>query len=244
MQAIILAAGYGTRMKHLGKNIPKGLLKINNQPLLNYLIKKIIDTKQISKIYLITNNKFFSAFHHWQQQQKYANLELINDGTNCNEERLGAIRDLNLVITQAKINDDILVAASDALFEFDFSKFIDFFYKKNTDVITTRQQEDINQLHQVGVIQINQHNQVIDFEEKPLEPKSNWECPPIYIYKKTTLPLIKEYLKNNSPDAPGNLVQWLYQRQDIYAFVFTEPRYHIGNPKEYKQINQQKSNEI
>lgn len=244
MQAIILAAGYGKRMEKLGQNKPKAMLEINNKPLLEYLLEKIFKIKLIQRIYLISNNKFFPIFESWFKEEKYTKVKLLNDGTNNSQERLGAIADLAYVIKKEKIDDDILVTASDTLFEFDFSKFVDFSQQKNADVITAYQQNDLNELRRAGVIDINADNKVIDFEEKPQNPKTKLESPALYIYRRKSLPLIKTYLQDNNPDAPGNFVKWLYQKKDIYAFLIKGKRYHIGDSATYYQAKNLKSNEI
>ena len=58
MKALILAAGYGTRLYPLTKDTPKPLLRIGNKPILEYILKNIERAKEITDVYIVTNARF------------------------------------------------------------------------------------------------------------------------------------------------------------------------------------------
>ena len=109
----------------------------------------------------------------------------------------------------------------------------------DADCITVHEINDIERLKRTGVIEIDENNKVISFEEKPEKPKSNLAVPPFYKYKKETLPLIKKYLdEGNDPDAPGNLIPWLIERKDVFAYKFEGERYDIGTVESYRKVQE------
>jgi len=240
MKCIILAAGYATRLYPLTKDKPKPLLEVAGKPILQHILEKVEQVSAVDKIYIVTNDKFYNVFHDWVSWyncEKY--IEVINDYTTSNENRLGAIADIQFVIDKTGINDDLMVLAGDNLFDFELTCFYEFYKSVDADCITTHEINDIGKLKKTGVIEIDSDGKVISFEEKPQNPKSNLAVPPFYIYKRSTLPLIKEYLdEGNDHDAPGNFIPWLIKHNDVYAYMFEGMRYDIGTLESYREVQQ------
>lgn len=246
MKAIILAAGYATRLYPYTENLPKALLPIAGKPIIEYTIKKIAECNEIEKIYIVTNNRFFEQFNSWldkyeNQLQAVTNpaIEIINDGTNSNRERLGSIGDLWLAIESKELHDDLMVICSDKMFEFSLADFVDFFEDRRAAVNTCCDVGDIELLrNKHGCVVVNEQGRIVDFQEKPAHPKSTIESIAFYIFPGSTIPLIRQYLnEDNNKDAPGFLAQWLAKKESMYAFLFTEECYDIGNPDGYSRVN-------
>lgn len=237
MKCIILAAGYATRLYPLTKNTPKPLLKVAGKTILERLLEKISVIDKIDHVYVVTNARFAQAFEDWVGSYKYSKpITVINDGTTSNENRLGAIGDLQYVLEQTKLEDDLMVLAGDNLFDFDLRDFEESFQEKNADVITAYEISDIELQRRVGIVELDSSARVLSFEEKPQEPKSHWGVPALYIYKQQTLPLIKQYLdEGNNPDAPGHFVPWLIKHKPVYAFRFKGQWHDIGTLKSYEE---------
>ena len=242
MKAIILAAGYATRLYPLTLNKPKALLPINNIPILDYIIKQINNLPEVDKIFVVSNNKFAQNFYDWHEIIKSKSrifIKIINDGTNSDDDKKGAIGDINLVIKQENIDDDLLIIAGDNFFTFDLKEFYDFALSTQKDCACAKEFNNKNKdfFTRFAIAQINKNNKLIDLEEKPKDPKSNLVVYANYIYKKNTLPLIKKYLdEGNIPDAPGFFLQWLYKKQDVYIYKINGECYDIGTPEAYDQV--------
>lgn len=235
MNALILAAGYATRMGALAMNRPKALLPVAGRPVLDYLLQAIQSVPSINQVSLVTNQKFYENFQSWADERKEAAVRIINDGTTSNEKRLGAISDIRLAIEQAVADEDLLIAAADNIFMLSFPRFVDFFAEHGTDCITAHREDDLARLRKTGVVEFDQNGLVISFEEKPEHPRSLYACPPLYILKRDTLGLISEYLaSNHNPDAPGHFIAWLAERRPLHAYLFEEPRYSIGDESSYR----------
>lgn len=235
MQCILLAAGYATRLYPLTENMPKALLKLGDKTILDMVTDKIDEVCEVESIYIVTNDKFYNHFVEWSKGYKGPKkIKVLNDHTTNNDNRLGAIGDLKYVIDAEKINDEILVMASDNIFDFSLNDFTAMYREKNTDMICAHTIENKEDLHSMGVVELDKDGRVMSFEEKPQNPKSDLGVPPFYLYKRETLPLVDEYLKEgNNPDAPGHFIPWLIGKNEVYAYVFDAVRIDIGTPESY-----------
>ena len=236
MQCILLAAGYATRLRPLTDNMPKALLKLGDKTILEMLTDKIDEVPEVETIYIVTNEKFYKQFEDWAENtyKGAKKVKVLNDHTTTNENRLGAIGDLKYVIDMEKVDDEILVMASDNIFGFPLTDFTERYKETKADMICAHTIENKEDLHSMGVVELDADGRVISFEEKPENPKSDLGVPPFYLYRKDTLPLIDKYLaEGNNPDAPGHFVPWLKDQKPVYAYVFDAVRIDIGTPESY-----------
>lgn len=238
MRAIILAAGYATRLYPLTLNRPKPLLLINKKTILERILDKIRKIKEIEKIYIVTNNKFYKHFSKWlKNYPQNENIFIFNDGTTEDGNKLGAVGDINFAIENAGINEDVLITGGDNLFEFDLVEIYKNF-KKNGNTVALKDLCSLNLVSKYSTIELDRCNKIINFIEKPKEPKSTLIATCIYLYKKETLKLIKEYLAGKkNPDAPGYFVQWLHKRTPVHGFVEEGAWFDIGDINSYKEAD-------
>lgn len=240
MKCIFLCAGYATRLFPLTENFPKALLKVGGRALLDYILDEVNSLDEIDEIYLVTNAKYTPHFESWAKEKNNIKpITVINDGTYTNDDRLGAIGDINFTIEKCNINDDVLIIAGDNLFTFKLREFVDFYKAKNAPSVCVREETDINLLKRVGVAVLDDSNKILDFEEKPAEPKSKYAVYAEYIYPKEILPVFKEYLEEgNSNDAPGNFVAYLYKKMPTYAYPFKGECYDVGTHDALAYVNE------
>ena len=237
MKCLILCAGYATRMYPLTENFPKPLLPIKNKPIIDYLIDDLNTGGYIDQYIVISNHKFINYFYDWKNNRK-ENTAVIDDGSTTNENRLGAVRDIDLAIDTLDIKDDLLVLAGDNLLDFSLNGFIEFANKKNSNAIMAHYEDSIPALQKTGVCTFNDDYLLTSMEEKPLNPKSNYAVPPFYIYKKDYLYLIKEGLNSGCKvDAPGNFLEWFCKHSKCYVYLMPGKRHDIGSLEDYKKIN-------
>ena len=247
MKTIVIAAGYATRLGELTKNFPKPLLKIGDSTILDRMLDDIDNIDDIDEHIVVTNHKFASIFQQWAADRA-ANvpvgfsprkpITIIDDGTETNDTRLGAVCDLLLAIngstTKAPIDDDLLVVAADNILYFSFQEFVDFFKEKKTSCIMCHEQPSIEKLQRTGVIEVDAEWRVLSMEEKPQEPKSHWAVPPFYIYRKEDLPLVRHSVENGcGRDAPGNLAHYMVEQTTMHAWPMTAGRFDIGSLDTY-----------
>lgn len=247
MKTIVIAAGYATRLGELTKNFPKPLLKIGDSTILDRMLDDIDNIDDIDEHIVVTNHKFASIFQQWATDRA-ANvpvgfsprkpITIIDDGTETNDTRLGAVCDLLLAIngqgSTPPIDDDLLVVAADNILYFSFQEFVDFFKEKKTSCIMCHEQPSIEKLQRTGVIEVDAEWRVLSMEEKPQEPKSHWAVPPFYIYRKEDLQLVLHSVENGcGRDAPGNLAHYMVEQTTMHAWPMTAGRFDIGSLDTY-----------
>ena len=248
MKNIVIAAGYATRLGELTKNFPKPLLKIGENTILGRMLDDIDRIPEIDEHIIISNHRFAPIFEKWKKEggRWKKPIRIVDDGTETNETRLGAVCDLLLAInggpqmvngklTNGKpIDDDLLVVAADNLLFFSFQEFVDFAKEKGTSCIMCHEQPSIEKLQRTGVVELDADNRVLGMEEKPQVPKSHWAVPPFYIYMKKDLDLVKHSVENGcGKDAPGNLAHYMVEHTTMHAWPMSAGRFDIGSLDTY-----------
>lgn len=237
MKNIVIAAGYATRLGELTKNFPKPLLKIGENTILGRMLDDIDKIPEIDEHIIITNHKFAGIFEEWASKQSHTKpVTIVDDGTETNDTRLGAVCDLLFAMDKLKIDDDILVVAADNILFFSFQEFVDFAKAKGTSCIMCHEQPSIEKLQRTGVIVLDDNDKVLNMEEKPHEPKSHWAVPPFYIYLKKDLDKVRHSVENGcGKDAPGNLAHYMVEQVEMHAWKMTAGRFDIGSLDTYKE---------
>lgn len=252
MIALLLVAGYATRLYPLTLNTPKPLLKVGPKAMIDYIADEIDTLPDISRILLVTNHRFADQFETWASDRMAAQravvedaglrteitpIEVIDDGTTDNSNRLGAIGDIQYVIDKCGVDEDMVIIAGDNLFTYKLRDMYDFFMAKQKDTLVAIHVDEIEQLRKLAVATLDENGKVLELAEKPQEPKSTTAIYATYFYRRETLPLIRQYLdEGNTPDAPGNFPSWLYTRQDVYAFRAQGTCIDIGTPENYQDV--------
>ena len=243
MKSLILAAGYATRLYPLTRSTPKALLTIGGITMLDRLVAEIATLDGMTEAHIVSNHRFIQQFEEWAQgaKNRYPKLKLFvwDDGTISNDDRLGAVGDIQFVIEKAGLDDDLLVAASDNFFTFPLRDFTADFARTGRDTLLTGRIDDLETLRRFGVATLGPDNRVLSLVEKPKDPPSDVGVYALYLYRRDTLPLFKQYLnEGNSKDAPGHFPEWLCTRRDIRAYVFSGECIDIGSPEAYRAVNE------
>jgi len=238
VKALILAAGYATRLYPLTKKYPKPLLEVKGRPIINYIIENIGLVSEINEIYVVTNSKFISDFRKWVKTVKSSKkITLVDDLTKNNQDRLGSIGDIQFVIKKKKVQEDLLVVGGDNLFSGSLQGFLDV-VKKNIApaAIGLYKLKRKNDASRYGVVKLDKLKRVISFKEKPKHPQSNLVAMCLYYVSKDYLNLINAYMqaKKRKTDATGSYIAWLKDKLDVYGYVFSGSWFDIGD---YKYLN-------
>lgn len=242
MKLIVLAAGYATRLYPLTLNQPKPLLPVAGKPMMEHVLDNLMPIDEIDAIYIVSNAKFAGHFGRWASEYRTGDrvrpIEIINDGSTDDSNKLGAIGDLNLVIEQAGINDDIMVVGGDNLFSESLAAFGDFCRAHNAPVTGVYDVGDLNEIKKYNSIEIDDEDRITYFEEKPAQPKSTLTGIALYYYPRSVLALIKQYMTDgNNPDQPGRLVQWLYPRTPFHVWRVPGIWFDVGSKETLEEAN-------
>jgi glucose-1-phosphate thymidylyltransferase len=226
VKALILAAGYATRLRPLTDSMPKQLLPVGGRPMLDWIVEKVRETSA-GEIHLVTNARFAHAFADWAAG---ADVHVHDDGTTSNDDRLGAIGDIRFVQARVDLDDDLLVIAGDNLFDFSLRDFEDFWRDKGGSALAVYDVGDRALATQYGIVDVDGDARVVAFVEKPADPPSTLAATATYLFTREHGARIEEYLRDdNPPDQPGNFVAWLQARAPVYAYRFDGEWYDIGD---------------
>ena len=236
MKCLILAAGYATRLYPLTENFPKPLLKVKGKTILDWLVDDIDSLGLVDEYVVISNHKFAEQFKCWADS-KEQKITVVDDGTESNETRLGAVKDIQFAIDTLRLDDDMLVIAGDNLLDFSLTKFISYSKEKGVSCVMRYFEGDKQRLKKSGVVSIDESDKITAMQEKPDEPKSNWCCPPFYYYTRDDAKLVAKGIDEGcGTDAPGSYIAWLCTQTTVCAMEMPGKRYDIGNIESYKKV--------
>lgn len=240
MKALILGAGYATRLYPLTKTQPKPLLPVAGRPMVEWILDRIEAVDGIDAVYLVSNDTFYKQYADWATRRKAGGkpLVLINDGVTNERTKLGAVGDIRRVIQEKSVDDDLLVVAGDNLFDLDLSDFISFYRKKKAPVIALKDFEDKRLISRYSVVTLDPDRRIVDFDEKPAIPKTSLISICLYLFPRKKLHLVDAYVASGgNPDAPGYYIQWLVKQTPAYGYVFDTLWFDIGDIDSYNQAN-------
>ena len=236
MKCLILAAGYATRLYPLTENFPKPLLKVGEKTILDWLVDDIDTLGTVDEYVVISNHKFAEHFEDWSKT-KSQNITVVDDGTDSNETRLGAVKDIQFAIEKLNIFDDMLVIAGDNVLDFSLTKFISYAQVKKSSCIMRYYESDDKTLLKCGVVTVDENDRVLEMTEKSPTPATHWCCPPFYYYTKADVKLVPKGIESGcGVDAPGSFIAWLCTQSDVYAMEMPGSRYDIGNLESYEKV--------
>lgn len=254
MKVLILGAGYGVRLYPLTKNTPKPLLNIGGKAVVEWTLELLNQVKGVDEVIIVVNQRFYENYQQWlPEAQKRLNkkLTVINDETTSNEGKLGAVGDIQFAIDRCRIKDDLLVIAGDNLFGADIRDIVKYYKKYGSTIVLKNMSAksgsvyggkdkniDRKLISQYSVVTLDRENRVIDFEEKPPDPKSTLIAVCLYVFPAGDLGLVKEYLDSGlNPDAPGYYIQWLYKHRDVFGYIMKGHWFDIGDIDSYNEAN-------
>jgi glucose-1-phosphate thymidylyltransferase len=250
MKVIILAGGFAKRMWPLTKTTPKQLLPINDIPMLQYTLNKIVDINGLDTIYITTNQKFEDPFKTFIENytstipNNNIELKLIIEDALSEGEKLGSIGALGKLINEEHLEDkECLVIGGDNLFGFEFSELIEVYRQKKSSIVALYDVESLTKAKLYGVVEVDQDDQIVNFQEKPEDPRSSLVSTACYLFTPEGMKNIVNYLdEGNNPDAMGFFINWLYSRVNVYGYVFKGAWFDIGSIEVYNEADGYYSN--
>jgi len=242
MDALILAAGYATRLYPLTKTRAKPLLEVAGKPMMEYVLDSLLTVSDLSRVFVVTNAKFAKDFESWSRgyehrQGKYK-FVIVNDGSTDDSNKLGAIGDIHHVLKNHKLNNDLLIVAGDNLFDTPLDGFVKLCRDKNAPVVALYDVKDIEAIKKYNNITGDASGRITFFEEKPTQPRSTLTAIALYFYPRRTLQMFDTYIREgNNPDQPGRFIQWLYKREPVYTYVLDGTWFDIGSLETLEEAN-------
>jgi glucose-1-phosphate thymidylyltransferase len=236
MKCLILAAGYATRLYPLTENFPKPLLTVGEKTILDWLVDDIDTAGAVDEYVVISNHKYAHHFDAWAKT-KSQRITVVDDGTDTNETRLGAVKDIRYAIDSLGLDDDMLVIAGDNVLDFSLTRFMAYAGEKKASCIMRYYEPNDQKLLKCGVVTVDGSDRVLNMTEKSPTPATHWCCPPFYYYTKADARLVQKGIDSGcGTDAPGSYIAWLCAQTEVYAMEMPGKRYDIGNLESYERV--------
>jgi len=253
MNVLILAAGYATRLYPLTKKKAKPLLEVGGKPMIEWVLDNLAGVPDIETVYVVTNARFAADFRAWADHYQVRHrtdsprrdrhtgvkIKIVNDGSTSDADKLGAIGDIQFVLTRERLSGSgLLIVAGDNLFSDSLADFVEQ-ARKTEATVAVHDVGDREAIKRYANIDIDAQGTIAHFEEKPEKPRSTLAAIALYYYSPRVLELLPTYLKaGNNPDQPGRFVQWLYQRQPVQTFLIKGKWLDIGSKETLEKANQ------
>src|SRR5215472_10700460 len=239
MKAILLAAGYGTRLRPLTDDRPKHLLPVGGRPMLDWILDWVRELEEVDGVHLVTNSRFAPDFVRWAEPN---GVTVHDDGTTSNEDRLGAVGDLRLVIESAGLEDDELFVVGDDMLEVSLPEFVGWWRAKPqpASAVPLHDVGDLELATHYGIAATDREERIVHFVEKPSDPPSTLAATVAYLLPPEHARLVESYLgEGQSPDNAGGFLGWLAGRQPVYGYGFEGSWYDIGNHAQLLEADNQ-----
>jgi glucose-1-phosphate thymidylyltransferase len=244
MNALILAAGYATRLYPLTLHKAKPLLEVGGKPMIEWVLDNLAPVPDLETVYVVTNHKFVKDFADWadgyRQRHPGFALKIIDDGSTDDSDKLGAIGDINLALMREEglAKGDLIIVGGDNLFSgslLDFAKFA----RDSEATLATYDVGDLEAIKKYSSVTIDSAGILTGFEEKPAEPKNTLTGIALYYFSREVVPLFRTYLAaGNNPDQPGRFIQWLYTRKPVKTFQIKGTWFDIGSKETLEEANE------
>ncbi len=241
MKAIILAAGYATRLGALTANTAKPLLPVAGKPIIEHIAEKILACEQVDTITVVTNDRFYGDFVSWAAGFGNKQIQICNDGTVTPQTRLGSIGDVAFVIEKAKLDDDLLIVGGDNLFDENLRDFLTFFEQHGSSILL-HDVKSVDVARQLGIVTLDENSRIIKFEEKPQHPTSTLAATLIYALKRNHIPLIHKALREGFADRAGDFIKYLSEHETVFGKHLSGSWFDIGSAEQLEQASRKVMN--
>ncbi|AFK18797.1 NDP-sugar synthase [Haloferax mediterranei ATCC 33500] len=233
MKAVVLAGGYATRLWPITKHRPKMFLPVGDQTVIDTIFEDLEADDRVSEVFVSTNERFADSFEEYIADSSFEKPTLSVEDTSAEDEKFGVVGALEQLIDREEVDEDLVVIAGDNLISFDVADFVDFFYEKDEPCLAAYDVQDRERAKSYGLVELD-GDRVVNFQEKPDDPKSTLVSIACYAFPAEDLPKFDEYLAgDNNPDEPGWFMQWLQQNGDVFAYTFDGAWFDIGTPQSY-----------
>jgi glucose-1-phosphate thymidylyltransferase len=244
MNALILAAGYATRLYPLTLNKAKPLLEVAGKPMIEWVLDNLAPIPELETVYVVTNSRFVKDFQTWadaygRKREAQLEIKIINDGSTDDSDKLGAIGDICLVAGREDLaRNDLIVVAGDNLFSEPLLEFARA-AKGAEAMLATYDVGDLKEIKKYSSITTDSEGVVTQFEEKPAEPKNTIAGIALYYFSREVVPLFTTYVAaGNNPDQPGRFIQWLYPRKPVKTYQVKGTWFDIGSKETLEEANE------
>lgn len=232
MKAVVLAAGFATRLHPLTRDRAKPLLDVAGRPVLSRLMDRVLAVEVVDEAVVVVNARFHAQFAAWREDYlARVPVRLVDDGATDETQKLGAIADLGLALEA--IDDDaadLLVVAGDNLVDFDLAPFVARYREVGTPLLLVREIVGPVPPRTYNEVTLGPGGRVLSFREKPADPRTSLSAICLYLFPGSVRRHLATYLAEESNhDAPGYFLEWLHARVPVTGARLAGAWHDIGS---------------
>lgn len=251
MICMLLAGGQGSRLKALTRNTAKPAVPFGGKyRIIDFALSNATNS-DIHDIGILTQYKPFRLNEHigigaaWDYDRTYGGLRLLSpfyseeggrwyDGTaNAIYENMSYLDNLNPKY--------VLILSGDHIYKMNYNELLDVHIRKGAEATIAVMEVPWDEAPRFGIMNTDEENRILEFEEKPEKPKSNLASMGIYIFNWPTLrkALIEDYKDKNSTYDFGHdiIPKMLKAKMPLYVYRFKGYWKDVGTIKSYWEAN-------
>lgn len=251
MVCMLLAGGQGSRLKALTRNTAKPAVPFGGKyRIIDFALSNATNS-DIHDIGILTQYKPFRLNEHigigaaWDYDRTYGGLRLLSpfyseeggrwyDGTaNAIYENMTYLDNLNPKY--------VLILSGDHIYKMNYNELLDVHIRKGAEATIAVMEVPWDEAPRFGIMNTDDEDRIIEFEEKPAKPKSNLASMGIYIFNWPTLrkALIEDYKDKNSTYDFGHdiIPKMLKAQMPLYVYRFKGYWKDVGTIKSYWEAN-------
>ena len=209
--AMLLAGGQGSRLGLLTKKVAKpavpfgGKYRIIDFPLSNCTNSHIDTVGVLTQYQPLELNSYIGSGAPWD-------LDLINGGVfvlppyqniKGSEWYRGTANAIyqNIGFIEQYDPEYVLILSGDHIYKMDYNRMLEAHIARKADVTIAVRPVPMEVASSFGIMNTDENDNIIEFEEKPAKPKSNLASMGVYIF---TWKMLREYLINDENDPKSN----------------------------------------
>lgn len=251
MVCMLLAGGQGSRLKALTRNTAKPAVPFGGKyRIIDFALSNATNS-DIHDIGILTQYKPFRLNEHigigaaWDYDRTYGGLRLLSpfyseeggrwyDGTaNAIYENMTYLDNLNPKY--------VLILSGDHIYKMNYNELLDVHIRKGAEATIAVMEVPWDEAPRFGIMNTDEEDRILEFEEKPAKPKSNLASMGIYIFNWPTLrkALIEDYKDKNSTYDFGHdiIPKMLKAQMPLYVYRFKGYWKDVGTIKSYWEAN-------
>jgi len=165
MQVVVLAAGQGTRLRPLTENKPKGMVEVNDKPILTHCFEQVVDLGADELVVVVGYMKQAIIDHYGDEFNGVPITYAEQD------EQLGLAH--ALLCVEEHIEGDFMLMLGDNIFDANLEDVIRRHNEDRADAVFLTEEVPWDEASRYGVCNTNAYGEITEVVEKPDEPESN-----------------------------------------------------------------------
>lgn len=243
---LLLAGGVGSRLNILVQSRAKPAVPFGGlYRIIDFSLSNVMNSG-LTKVGVLTQYKPLSLMKHigtgdaWDFTGRSRGVKILPPRTGSKDSdwykgTADAVRQ-NIDFLEANPADEVILLSGDHIYLMDFHAMLEYHRYKKADVTVAMMVVSRSEIHQFGAGIIDAHNRIIDWEEKPKQPKTNLASMGIYVFNRRYL-LDTLARDRDEVDFGMHILPWAIKNDNVFAYPFYGYWRDVGTIQAYWEAN-------